>query len=80
MPVSGGVVSFNVTGIPGGGGDSSALRDWEMIKQVERNLGSGAEAAQRAAEDPGRCARCGSEEYSQRPFRSKRHPGIEPSG
>lgn len=79
MPVSGSAVSFNVSGIPGGG-LSSGLRDWEMIKKVEQNLGSGQQGAQRAAEDPGRCAQCGSEEYSQRPFRSKRHPGTEPRG
>jgi hypothetical protein len=80
MPVSGSAVSFNVSGIPGGGGLSSSLRDWEMIKEAERNLGSGAEVAQRAAEDLDRCAQCGSEEYSQRPFRPKRHPGTEPRG
>ncbi len=78
MPVSGSAVSFNITGYPGGGGDSSSLRDWQMIKKVERNHPSNAELAQHAAEDLGRCAQCDSEEYSQLPFHRKRRPGIEP--
>jgi hypothetical protein len=80
MPVSGSAVSFNITGFPYGGGDSSSLRDWQMIKKVERNLPAKAELAQRAAEDLGQCTQCGSEEYSQRPFHRERHPGIEPTG
>ena len=54
--------------IPGGGGLPSAIRDFDMINQVEHGLSSNAVAAQRAAEDLGRCPQCGSEEYSQRPF------------
>ncbi len=72
MAVTGGVVSAgigNVGGLPGGGGLGSALRDRAMIEKVERNLRSATEGAQRAAEDLGRCAQCGSEEYRQRPFR-----------
>lgn len=54
--------------IPGGGGLPAIIRDFDMVNQVEQGLAGNA-AAQRAAEDLGRCPQCGSEEYSQRPFR-----------
>jgi len=47
----------------------SAVRDRMMGEQYGRNLNSAAGRTGRATEDLGRCPRCGSEEYSQRPFR-----------
>jgi hypothetical protein len=44
------------------------IQGWDMVNRAERNLPGNA-AAQQAAEDMGRCPGCGSEEYSQRPFR-----------
>lgn len=54
--------------VPGIGGGPVDITGWDMVNRVERGLPSNW-SAQRAAEDLGRCPQCGSEEYSQRPFR-----------